>query len=282
MRQLITVSRLLLLLGGLLLFTPLHAQQFFSDIPADDRDKLSFIEVASNQLMEGYPDGTFQPEATVRRDESVMVMARLLRTSLRGFMVLSPAQCTTAQPPAIPVNHWAYTAAMYLVEQGMWDSQLDTVRLREPVTRGELLGFVARMLHAGVPQTAEQASAELHERGLLPEGWDTPSLGQSVTRREMARFLDPLLYHLTQYAMAEGTIIAFETDPQGTRWVHLETPLGEARLCLPVRGVVIQGGEDDSLREGVKVRTLSDAVGSRNGAYYRVRQVTIMPTTAQK
>ena len=62
--------------------------QFFTDVSPVDPDRQSFDRAVANQLMEGFPDGTFQPDTLVRPAESVMVRARFYHVLLRGFMVL--------------------------------------------------------------------------------------------------------------------------------------------------------------------------------------------------
>ena len=70
---------------------------------------------------------------------------------------------------------------------------------------------------------------------------------------------------------------ALEKDDNGIRWVHLDTTIGSARLCLPEAGVIVQGGQLANIREGDRIRTTSDAVsGMSRKPYYRVREVTIL------
>ena len=109
------------------------------------------------------------------------------------------------------------------------------------------------MLHAGIPQTPAMAADEFAELSLLPTGWQE-DLMRPVTRRDMACVLDSLLNYLTQNAITEGTVTAFELDDRGNRWVHLDTTLGEARLCLPPRGIIMQDGTMEMLREGTRIR----------------------------
>lgn len=282
MRSLFRHSRLWLALGGLLLLTPVHAE-LFHDVPMTDADCIAIEDIALNQLMEGFPDGNFRPERTASRAEGLMVMARLLNISLKGFMILPGETVENPDLENIPQDHWLHPAAMFLAERGMIDDTVyQNVASTDPMTRAEFLASLARLLHAGATQTVASAVQEFENRGLFPEEW-SGALGEPITRREMARLLDRTLYHLTQHAVAEGTVMALETDEQGQRWVYLDTPIGQARLYLPTRGVVVVGNDEKNIAEGMKVRTISDAVSGAGGRpFYRVREVTILPEGESK
>jgi len=274
---------MLVLAACLALWVPAHAQQqqFFTDIPMTDIDLEAIQNAAANQLMEGYPDGAFHPEYSVRHSESVLVMARLLNVSYKGFMVLPSPTVTRPRVTGVPLKHWLYPAARFLAKHGMLgDTTKVSPLAATPVTRGELLTDLSRLLHMGESMRPDECAKELADDCLLPDGWkdryDAP-----VTRRELARLLDNLLNYLTQHAVAEGTITAFETDGNGDRWVHLETAIGEARLCMPTRGIIVQGGSEEAVRAGMKIQTLSDVVaGTHSKPYFRVREVTILARTA--
>ena len=283
MRRSLLFQVILMLAVGMALRVPAHAQQqqFYTDIPITDFDLEAIQNAAANQLMEGYPDGAFHPEYSVRHRESVLVMARLLNVSYKGFMVLPSPTVVHPLVTGVPARHWLYPAARFLAQHGMLDNTVKISPLAAtPVTRGELLTDLSRLLHMGDSRPLEESAQEFADDSLLPDGWkdcyDAP-----VTRRELARLLDNLLNYLTQHAVAEGTITAFETDENGDRWVHLDTAIGEARLCMPTRGIIVQGGSEDTVRAGMKIQTLSDVVaGTHSKPYFRVREVTILARTA--
>jgi hypothetical protein len=256
-----------------LLLAPLRAQ-YFTDVPVLDPDHAMIEDTASCQLMEGYPDGLFRPESPMPYADGIMLQARLLNIALRGFMIL-PAAATPGRPiPSLPSTHWAYPAARFLADHGLLDLQR-AQPLEAPMTRGMLLTALSRLLHAGVAAPLPEALREFADNSLLPDGWQAQP-ERPVTRRETAGLVDKLLFYLTQHAVTEGTVTRFETDKDGTRWVHLDTPIGAARLCMPVRGVIVHGGDADSIGVETKIRTLSDAVSGMRGApYYRVREATI-------
>lgn len=276
MRAVILSYRLWLVLGGLLLLLPAHAQ-FYSDISPNDLDRDSIDDAAVSQLMEGFPDGAFHPESPMTRADGVMVMARMLNLALKGFMVLPAVPPTTMQALPVSATHWVYPAARFLADHGVFDTGAETPFIPgAPLTRGELLSYLSRLLHAGRAESCAEMVKELAANSLLPAGWEG-DWKQPVIRREAARLLDQTLDYLIQSAVAEGRVTAFETDGQGDRWVHLQTVIGEARLMLPTGGVIVQGGAVDAIHVGVRIRTLSDVVsGTKRKPYFRVREVTIL------
>lgn len=249
--------------------------QFFSDIPATDRNATVITDAVFHQLMEGYPGGVFAPDQPLRRVEGIMVTARLLNIALKGFMLL-PGTPQTAERLTAPA--WADPAAHFLLEHGMWPyTATDDWQPQTPLTRGEFAQLLYRLLHTGASGDTATAMATLVDAAVLPEPWAAPAA--PVTRGEVARVLEETLVYLTQHATTEGVIRAFESDEDGTRWVCLTTEIGEGRLCLPRRGVLM-APEDCDLHAGMRIRTLSDAVSSSNhGTYFRVREVTILPAS---
>lgn len=270
-----TFPHLFVLLMLLIVGASVGHAQFFADIPETDPEARVITEVAYHQLMEGYPEGVFRPEEPLRLAEGVMVYARLLNVALRGFMVLPGVTPPATASVPDPVPTWANPAAEFLLDQGMWPYERDQWRLDTPLTRGEFAQGLFRLLHAGASCDERTAITDLRDADIWPAPWEAVDV--PLTRRDAAILLDATLVHLTQHAVTEGTIAAFETDKDGTRWVHLRTAIGEGRLCLPVRGVVMEPAPQ-ALTEGMRIRTLSDAVASsRYGTFFRVRAVTILP-----
>jgi hypothetical protein len=266
-----------LLTGALAGSLPVFAQ-YFPDVPASAPDSRVITDVAYHQLMEGFPDGQFLPEAPLTRAESVMVLARLLNVAIRGFMVLpgTPVPAGEVLLPDLASDHWMRRAALFLAERGMLPiPPAAAVEPRTPMTREAWSLALYRLMHAG--QGAERATVAtaLEEADLLPKAWPQ-AWEKPVTRREIARILEQAMYYLTLHAVTEGTVTALETDDRGERWVRLQTPLGEARLCLPLKGILVEGGTDDTIAVGMRIRTLSDAVVTHTARYFRVREVTLL------
>ncbi len=272
------VVRLLALLA--LLICPLVVRaQFFADVRQGDADFQCIGDAGYHQLMEGMPNGVFDPDRPVTRAESVMVQARLLNIALRGFMVLPGPALPAPHFADVPDTHWMQAAARFLAERGMlFDAGHSRFRPTTPMSRGEFVAALYRIMHAGKSVTPSHAMQALIDAYLAPAAWmeqrDTP-----ILRREVARVTEACLYYLTQHAVTEGDIIQFEIDDEQKRWAILETDIGECRLYMPARGILLTQGTAQDLRVGARVRTLSDAISSmRDGKYYRVREVTIIAT----
>lgn len=203
-----------------------------------------------------------------------MVYARLLNVSLKGFMVMPGAPEALPRFADVPAKHWMRPAAAFLAEHGLAPrSDAENFRPNASVTHSELALELYRLQHAGTAAAPEEAVAWLHERSLLPDEWLT-TLAAPATRGEVAHVLGDLLIYLTQHAMTEGKIARFENG-KDLRWMHLDTAIGPCRLALPDVGVEVS--DNAALREGMTIRTISDAVNGGGQTYYRVRKVTVLP-----
>ena len=87
-------------------------------------------------LFEGYPDGTFRPDAPVSRAEMTAVLSRMLEASLEG---------RGAGFSDLPETHWAYHEILALSHAGILNGYADgTFRPDDPVTRGESAAILGR------------------------------------------------------------------------------------------------------------------------------------------
>lgn len=267
---------LCLAVGVLALITRAQAA-YFTDVPDSEAASQYITDVAYHQLMEGFPDGKFHPDAPLRRAESVMVLARLLNTALKGFMVLPAPE--NAQPAIVlPDAHWMSSAAHFLLEHGMFTSPASaTYHANDRVTKGEYAADLSHLLHAGADITPRAAMRELIDESLAPPEWQQ-QLDVPMTRREVAQLLENTLSYLRQHAVAEGAITQLATDEEGFRWATLDTAIGECRLCVPTRGVIVHGATPDEIRVGLRIRTVSDTIGSagKRGRYYCAREITVL------
>ncbi len=260
----------------LMIATAVVRAQFFTDVPDGTRLCRDVTDAAYHQLMEGYPDGAFRPAQPLTRAGAVMIYARLLSVALKGFMVMPGAAEALPVFDDVPATHWMRPAATFLAEHGL-APRGDGARFltAAPVTRGDLAVALYRLQHAGMAAVPADAAGWLHERSLLPEAW-LASLEAPVTRGEVARLLNDLLLYLTQHAMTEGTITRFDDGGKGQRWMYLDTAIGPCKLVLPDVGVEVT--DEAALREGMAIRTISDAVNGGGQTYYRVRKATVLPT----
>ncbi|HZG79758.1 MAG TPA: S-layer homology domain-containing protein, partial [Brevibacillus sp.] len=73
----------------------------FNDVPADHWATQIIAAVSESGLMNGYPDGTFHPQKTLTRAETVTIINRLTNK-----IQLSPVNGQSW--PDVPPTHWAY------------------------------------------------------------------------------------------------------------------------------------------------------------------------------
>lgn len=74
----------------------------FYDVPADHWATEIIAAVSASGLMNGYPDGTFHPQKTLTRAETVTIINRLTEDKVQ----LSPVNGQSW--PDVPPTHWAY------------------------------------------------------------------------------------------------------------------------------------------------------------------------------
>lgn len=87
-------------------------------------------------LFEGYPDGTFRPDAPVTRAEMTAVLARMLEASLEG---------RGAGFSDLTESHWAYHEIIALSQMGILNGYTDgTFRPDAAITRGEGAAILGR------------------------------------------------------------------------------------------------------------------------------------------
>jgi uncharacterized repeat protein (TIGR01451 family) len=127
----------------------------FPDVPWDHW-ALGQIESAyEGGIVQGYPDGTYQPTLSVSRDQMAVYIARALAGGEESVPT-GPAEATFDD---VPTDHWAYKYVEYAVAN-------DIVHGYDPVTyapdlvvdRGQMAVFIARAIatptgDAGVPDT---------------------------------------------------------------------------------------------------------------------------------
>jgi len=108
----------------------------------------SYVEaVAANDVVHGFPDGSYQPEMVVTRDQMAVYLAR----GIAGGDDAVPTGPATPTFSDVPTDHWAYDYIEFCadpaqdVAHGFEDG---TYRPTLPVDRGAMAVFVGRA-HAG-------------------------------------------------------------------------------------------------------------------------------------
>jgi len=115
----------------------------FDDV-ATDHWASKYIEYAVSQnVVQGYLDGTYQPDATVDRGQMAVFVARAMVAP--GGDAAVPDPIPPATFPDVPSDFWAYRQVEYCVSQGVVKGYDDgTYRPADRVTRDQMAVYVAR------------------------------------------------------------------------------------------------------------------------------------------
>jgi len=116
----------------------------FSDVPPDHWTYDAVEYIAALDIVQGYGDGTYQPNWFVNRAQMAVFVARALVISLgEGEDPYVPPE--TPSFDDIPTDYWAYAEVEYLVENGVVSGYPDgRYRPTNVVTRGEMAVYIAR------------------------------------------------------------------------------------------------------------------------------------------
>ncbi|QKS72682.1 S-layer homology domain-containing protein [Paenalkalicoccus suaedae] len=110
----------------------------FSDVGTNSQ-AAPYIRAFSDQgIINGYPDGTFRPNQTIKRGDMAMIIAK-------GFLQETPVSMT--QPRDTRPGDYYYHAVRKLYEAGVSQGYQDGRFLpNEPVTRAEFAAIVRRVI----------------------------------------------------------------------------------------------------------------------------------------
>lgn len=112
----------------------------FGDVPAGFWASPAITDLTNRGLLQGYPDGTFRPDAPVTRAEMVTLLVRLLKPSSGTLPVFSGFRDVSA-------NYWAYQDILTAQGNGWILGEPDGgFHPDDTLTRGQLATFLVRAL----------------------------------------------------------------------------------------------------------------------------------------
>jgi hypothetical protein len=116
----------------------------FPDVDAEHW-ALDYVEyVVSQNIVDGYEDGTYHPEYQVTRGQMAVYVARAMVAPTTSVL----ADYVPAEPrnfPDVTSGHWAYSYVEYCAEHGIVGGFLDgTYRPNVVVTRDQMAVYIAR------------------------------------------------------------------------------------------------------------------------------------------
>jgi len=124
--------------GPLVRFRAISA---FLDMPLSHWAQAEVWACSHAGIVGGYPDGTYQPSATVTRDQMAVYVAR----AMAGGDANVPADPMTTSFDDVPVTHWAHQYVEYAISHDVVRGYDDGFyRPAEDVDRGQMAVYVAR------------------------------------------------------------------------------------------------------------------------------------------
>lgn len=121
------------------LFLSNNTETEFTDLSSLNKENQTYIMTAVDYgLINGYPDHTFRPKASITRAEIAAILARseMLKPAGEGAFV------------DVPADYWASDAIRALRQAHLFDGYEDgTFRPDQKMTRGEAVAVIYRLIH---------------------------------------------------------------------------------------------------------------------------------------
>jgi pimeloyl-ACP methyl ester carboxylesterase len=115
----------------------------FRDVPAGFWAFYQIRAALRAGIVSGYPDGTYQPQNPVTRDQMAVYISRALAGG-DGGVPTGPATATFSD---VPIDYWAFRYVEYAVTQNVVKGYSDgTYKPTDQVTRDQMSVFVARAI----------------------------------------------------------------------------------------------------------------------------------------
>ncbi|MFY3791992.1 5'-nucleotidase C-terminal domain-containing protein [Ureibacillus sp. MALMAid1270] len=124
--------------GSAFLVTPAHAEsKSFNDVNENAYYFNPITELAKLGAINGYPDGTFKPNAMITRGQAATIVAKALKLDIKN--VVNPGFTD------VPETHAHYAAIATLKAEGiLFTPDEDTFKPNEFITRAEMATLIAR------------------------------------------------------------------------------------------------------------------------------------------
>ncbi len=196
----------LILFAGLLLF-PLQTRANFTDVEANHQNKEAIDYLLDNEIVSGYPDGSFRPENTVNRAEFTKI---IIGASLGINPEESAANCFTD----VSADQWFASYVCYAknadVIKGYDDGHFKPANTINLVEALKIL-TLSLNVETSTPEGEEWYSRYLEamsREGYIPSGFH--HLGQAVTRAQMAEMTWRILEEKKDQPHIEAEILTQE------------------------------------------------------------------------
>ena len=109
----------------------------YSDVPTTNTFAGYITYCAQEKIINGYPDGSFQPERVMSREEMASLLFRMIQTDVQGA---GPIFSDVLE------ERWSYQEITALAQAGILNGyEDDTFRPERALTRGEMAALLARL-----------------------------------------------------------------------------------------------------------------------------------------
>ncbi|AOY77658.1 S-layer homology domain-containing protein [Clostridium formicaceticum] len=163
----------------------------FSDVPQNHFAATAIKKLAAEGIVKGFPDGTFQPNTSVKRQEFATMTALTLNKN-KTFTAI------TRDFRDVPASHWANPYIKVVADQGLMKGRSTGIFApEETITGAEVMTVLIHAL--GLESSAKPAAGEAwyagyvrvaNRRGLLYPNFDAT---KPATRAQCAYSLEALL-----------------------------------------------------------------------------------------
>ena len=213
----------------------------FSDLTESHWAYKQITDLSEQNIVVGYPDGTFKPDENVTRAEFASMAIRALGQEHAN--VVQPIKFSD-----IDEEHWAYESIQKAVYFDLIsnDDESETFRPDDPVSRAEAITIAVNSL------TTEQISAQKAHDVLEKKYKDVNEIpAQFIITAGKAEILD-----------------MFAVDPQRTGYVDAERPATRAEVTAILNNMMIQA----KLNPNAK---LAEAMRKKTGEGYVVKNAYV-------
>ncbi|NJL44676.1 MAG: S-layer homology domain-containing protein, partial [Leptolyngbyaceae cyanobacterium SM2_3_12] len=168
------------------------AQDMFSDVPADHWAQPFITTLAQQGILEGYPDGTFRPEAAIDRDEYAAVIRQAFATNPERDL----ASASTLGD--VPEGYWAAPAIEEAYEMGFMDlPATNQFNPQAEVSRAEAMAALVQGLELtgpspmAIPIAAEAQPEIIQSQGGQPRRGTPFHLAVPMASTELMKAFAP-------------------------------------------------------------------------------------------
>ena len=152
----------------------------FSDVPADEWFNTAVSTLANAKVLDGYPDGTFRPNAPITRAELATVLTRL-------SVLVNLSREITPVTFSDVADHWAFSFISTAANNGWINGYTDgTFRPDFSVSRAEAVTMLNRMLDRN-PTTLPETGMKTFSDNMDPAMWYYIAIQEAANGHDYTR-----------------------------------------------------------------------------------------------